>query len=87
MLAASQSVKTTESGGICGYDVSKRIKGRKRHILTDTCGHLVAIKVHAASFQDRDGAPAVFTRSSVRPQNCVTYLRMAGMRDQNCVER
>ena len=36
----SQSVKTTESGGICGYDAGKKVKGRKRHILTDTCGFL-----------------------------------------------
>ena len=34
----SQSVKTTESGGICGYDAGKKIKGRKRHIVTDTQG-------------------------------------------------
>ena len=34
----SQSVKTTESGGISGYDAGKKVKGRKRHILTDTCG-------------------------------------------------
>jgi transposase len=34
----SQSVKTTESGGVRGYDAGKKIKGRKRHILTDTCG-------------------------------------------------
>jgi transposase len=52
----SQSVKTTESGGICGYDAGKKIKGRKRHILTDTCGYLVFILVHAADIQDRDGA-------------------------------
>lgn len=52
----SQSVKTTESGGICGYDAGKKIKGRKRHILTDTCGFLVFIMVHAADIQDRDGA-------------------------------
>jgi putative transposase len=32
----SQSVKTTESGGPRGYDAGKKIKGRKRHILTDT---------------------------------------------------
>ena len=56
----SQSVKTTESGGIRGYDAGKRIKGRKRHIMTDTCGHLIAIRVHAANIQDRDGAPEVF---------------------------
>lgn len=52
----SQSVKTTESGGVCGYDAGKKIKGRKRHILTDTCGFLVMILVHAADIQDRDGA-------------------------------
>lgn len=52
----SQSVKTTESGGITGYDAGKKVKGRKRHILTDTCGYLVFILVHAADIQDRDGA-------------------------------
>lgn len=52
----SQSVKTTESGGISGYDAGKKVKGRKRHILTDTCGFLVFILVHAADIQDRDGA-------------------------------
>ena len=34
----SQSVKTTESGGICGFDAGKRVKGRKRHIVVDTLG-------------------------------------------------
>jgi transposase len=52
----SQSVKTTESGGISGFDAGKKIKGRKRHILTDTCGFLIFILVHAADIQDRDGA-------------------------------
>jgi transposase len=53
----SQSAKTTESGGPRGFDAGKKIKGRKRHIVTDTAGHLVAAKVHAADIQDRDGAP------------------------------
>ena len=53
----SQSAKTTESGGRRRYDAGKKIKGRKRHILTDTVGHLVAAPVHAADIQDRDGAP------------------------------
>jgi transposase len=52
----SQSVKTTEAGGPRGYDAGKKIKGRKRHILTDTNGLLVTARVHAADIQDRDGA-------------------------------
>jgi len=55
----SQSVKTTESGGVCGYDAGKKVKGRKRHIVTDTCGYLIFILVHAADIQDRDGAADV----------------------------
>ena len=53
----SQSVKTTESGGPRGFDAAKLVKGRKRHIVTDTGGLLVAGMVHAADIQDRDGAP------------------------------
>lgn len=53
----SQSVKTTEAGGPRGYDAGKCIKGRKRHLLTDINGLLVAAIVHAADIQDRDGAP------------------------------
>jgi len=52
----SQSVKTTESGGPSGYDAAKKIKGRKRHIVTDTQGHLIGLHVHTANIQDRDGA-------------------------------
>jgi transposase len=55
----SQSVKTTESGGPRGYDAGKKIKGRKRHIVTDTEGHLVGVVVHEADVQDRDGAALV----------------------------
>ena len=60
----SQSVKTTEAGGPRGYDAGKKIKGRKRHILTDTNGLLVAATVHAADVQDRDGA--VLLLASIR---------------------
>ena len=58
----SQSVKTTENTSLSGYDAGKRVKGRKRHILTDTCGLLIALRVHPANIQDRDGAPGVFAR-------------------------
>ena len=55
----SQSVKTTESGGPRGYDAGKKIKGRKRHIVTDTDGNLLAARIHTADVQDRDGASGV----------------------------
>ena len=55
----SQSVKTTEAGGPRGFDAGKKIKGRKRHIVTDTQGHMLTGVVHEASVQDRDGAPFV----------------------------
>lgn len=62
----SQSVKTTESGGISGFDAGKKVKGRKRHILTDTCGFLIFILVHAADIQDRDGAVDVLAAIRTR---------------------
>jgi transposase len=62
----SQSVKTTESGGFSGYDAGKRIKGRKRHIVTDTTGLLVGLEVHGAGIQDRDGAPDVLKAVGAR---------------------
>jgi len=52
----SQSVKTTEVGGLRGYDAGKKVSGRKRHILVDTVGHLLKVVVHPADIQDRDGA-------------------------------
>ena len=67
----SQSVKTTEAGGPRGFDAGKKIKGRKRHILTDTTGLMVAAMVHEASIQDRDGAVPLL--ASIR--SCMPWLR------------
>jgi transposase len=55
----SQSVKTTEAGGPRAFDAGKKIKGRKRHIVTDTQGHMLTGVVHEANIQDRDGAPSL----------------------------
>jgi putative transposase len=52
----SQSVKTTESGGPRGFDAAKKVKGRKRHIVTDTEGSLLSVLVHTANVQDNHGA-------------------------------
>lgn len=46
-------MKTTESGGLRGYDAGKKIKGRKRHIITDTIGLLVGMAIHPGDAQDR----------------------------------
>lgn len=52
----SQSVKTTRAGNERGYDAGKRVKGRKRHLLVDSLGHLLKVIIHSASLQDRAGA-------------------------------
>ncbi len=52
----SQSAPTTQAGGPRGYDAGKRIYGRKRHIVTDTNGLLLAVHVHPANVQDCHGA-------------------------------
>jgi putative transposase len=59
----SQSVKTGATpDGVRGFDGGKLITGRKRHILVDTCGFLLAVVVTAASVQDRDGARLLLQR-------------------------
>ena len=55
----SQSVKTTEMGGAVGYDGGKKVKGRKRHIVVDTLGLLLAVAVTAANCDDGTYAPEV----------------------------
>ena len=52
----SQSVKRADQGGPRGHDVAKQTTGRKRHLLVDTLGLILAVSVTAASVQDHDGA-------------------------------
>jgi putative transposase len=58
----SQSVKTAEGGEARGIDGGKRVQGRKRHIVVDTLGLLLAVVVTAANVDDARGAEAVFTQ-------------------------
>jgi putative transposase len=62
----SQSSKTTEQGGERGYDAGKKVNGRKRHIIVDTLGLLLAVVVHSAQLQDRDGAKVVLAKLTGR---------------------
>jgi transposase len=58
----SQSAATTQAGGPRGFDPGKRVYGRKRHIVTDTNGLLLAVHVHPANVQDVHGAVPLLER-------------------------
>jgi len=58
----SQTVKSTEMGGPVGYDGGKKIKGRKRHIVVDTLGLLLAVAVTAGHLDDGTHAPQVLQK-------------------------
>lgn len=58
----SQSVKATPVVEERGYDGGKKINGRKRHVLVDTLGLVMAVLVTTAAVQDRDGARLLLQR-------------------------
>jgi putative transposase len=62
----SQTAKTTEKGGVRGYDGGKKISGRKRHLLVDTEGLVIKGVVHEASIADRDGAKLLLEKVGER---------------------
>ena len=58
----SQSVKTVDISGDRGYDSAKKVNGRKRHIVVDILGLILAVEVHKGNIQDRDGAKIVLSK-------------------------
>jgi putative transposase len=58
----SQSVPASEGGEARGYDAHKKVNGRKRHVVVDTLGLLVAVAVTAASDDDGVAAPVVLAK-------------------------
>jgi putative transposase len=57
----SQSIKTATQGTEVGFDGGKKVKGRKRHVLVDTLGLIIAVVVTAAGLDDRLGLIALLT--------------------------
>jgi putative transposase len=58
----SQSIKTVDVSGERGYDSAKKVNGRKRHIVVDILGLILAVVVHKGNIQDRDGAKIVLLK-------------------------
>jgi len=68
----SQSVKSDSQGGDVGYDAGKKIKGRKRHLLVDTLGLVLAVFITPASTTERAGAKGLLEKAL----GWLTWLRM-----------
>lgn len=62
----AQSTRSTAQGGNTGFDAGKKVKGRKRHLVVDTLGLLLAVTVTAASVQDRDAAAEVVAQACTK---------------------
>ena len=53
-------------GGPTGHDAGKKAKGKKRHLLVDSLGLILAVAVHPADLRNRDGALPVLDRHRCR---------------------
>lgn len=74
VLIDSQSVKGTEIGGEHGIDANKKINGRKRHVLTDTLGLLLAVVVTSAAVLDGHAAQALLAKLNQQDYPRVTKV-------------
>ncbi len=76
-IVDSQSIKTTGVGGEQrGYDGGKKVKGRKRHLLVDTQGLVLTVRVHSAKVQDREGIKLLLGLAQDRLPQRLSHLWM-----------
>jgi putative transposase len=74
VASAAYSTTTTEMGGEKGFNPAKQVKGRKRHLMTDTLGLILFVVVCAASITDSDEAEYIFHETEVRFPRLHTVL-------------
>ncbi len=82
----SQATRHSPQGGEAGFDAGKKVKGRKRHLVVDTLGLLLAVTVTAASVQDRDGAPDVVAQACAKLLS-LKVLFVDGAYSGTCAQR
>jgi len=77
----AQSVKSTlVSSESKGFDAGKKVKGIKRHIITNTLGLVLSVIIQSASVQDRDGAMEVINKMSKCWKNIIKLFADGGYR-------
>lgn len=82
----SQSTRISTQGGESGFDAGKKVKGRKRHLVVDTLGLLLAVTITAASVQDRDAAPVAVASACQKYQTLEKLFADSAYAGQ-CAER
>jgi putative transposase len=83
-IADSQSIKTSGVGGEeCGYDVGKKIDGKKRHLLVDTEGFVLRAKVHSAKVMDYGGIKKLLQHANEKFPRLKHLWLDAGYRDED----
>lgn len=83
----TQTVKGSEAGGPRGYDGGKKISGRKRHLIVDTLGLLLAVLVTAANVDDGTSAPQALQRLTAAHRSRLDEIRGDGKYNNRTLDR
>ena len=70
----SQSTRISPQGGAQGFDAGKKVKGRKRHLVVDTLGLILAVVVTSAAVQDRDAAASALQQAQKKTGQSIKTL-------------
>ncbi len=79
-LIDSQSAKTVYASEERGIDGGKKVKGRKRHIVTDTIGNILKVKIHASNIHDTIAGGEVFKEALGKYPSIKGFCADAGYR-------